>query len=73
MGLRPSANPWVDWVTLGEIGWTRGVGGGGGVYRTGLLKPQALTFRERENQPNIPLKITLNQTRYRETSRGSLP
>jgi hypothetical protein len=29
--------------------------------------------RERENRPNIPLKIILNHARYMETSRGLLP
>jgi hypothetical protein len=37
----------------------------------GVLKPQALALGERENLPNVPLKIILNQTRYWQTSRGS--
>jgi len=28
LGLQPSADPWVHWVTLGEIGWKPGAGGG---------------------------------------------
>jgi hypothetical protein len=28
LGPRPSADPWVYWVTLGEIGWKAGAGDG---------------------------------------------
>jgi hypothetical protein len=51
VGLRPSADAWVRWVTSGEIGWKPGGRGWGWAGLAGPLKAQALTFGERENQP----------------------